>query len=145
MIFVTNDTNKGDWFHSELKTGIYPKAELFEEFHKATSGNHIKIIDFQKFLELFKLELRKVPQETTKPQNIETERVSPQFENDFNTQGIDLKEGMIIDHKEYGRGKIISIIGRSEDEIKIVTISFEGDEEKQFMLHLLKDIRVCTS
>ena len=49
VTFVSNE-KKSDWFHSEFKTSLYPKYELFDEFRRETSGQSINIINFEEFL-----------------------------------------------------------------------------------------------
>lgn len=49
VTFVSNE-KKTDWFHSEYKTSLYPKYELFDEFRRQTKGKSINIINFEEFL-----------------------------------------------------------------------------------------------
>lgn len=49
ITFVSNE-KKSDWFHSEYRTSLYPKFELFDEFRRITDGFSINIINFEEFL-----------------------------------------------------------------------------------------------
>jgi len=49
ITFISNE-KKADWFHSEFKTSLYPKYELFDEFRRETNGQSINIINFEEFL-----------------------------------------------------------------------------------------------
>lgn len=151
VVFVTNDTTKDGWFHNEYKTGVYPKAELFEEFFKETNGHSIKIIDFIKYFELYKIEIQNIVkvENTTSvsEQSMQIKGIASDILSSANSEDLkpELAPGMRIEHNIFGKGTIISIEEHVEDESKLVRIKFDSSTEMQFMLNLLDNLKYANS
>ena len=51
VIFITNDTEKNDWFNKDDKGKLIPREELIEEFYHYNQGVELIILSFEQFLE----------------------------------------------------------------------------------------------
>ncbi len=102
LIFVSND-QKNDWFYKQDKKGLYPKYELFDEFRRFTNGKSMQIINFPAFLEL----LDATPETVNEIK--ESIRKIEDVEFPKNHSPEKLLEGMMIEHRKFGRGIIKQI------------------------------------
>lgn len=127
VIFVSND-QKNDWFYKQDKVGLYPKFELFDEYRRATNGRTIHIIDFPKFLEL-----RKAKEETINDvkETIARSEDTQMYSRDFSHE--DLAEGMFVNHRRFGQGKITKLYHSGAGK-EWIELEFDSGIRKHFIL-----------
>lgn len=118
LILVSND-QKNDWFYKQDKTGLYPKYELFDEFRRFTDGFSLQIINFPKFLEIQHARAETIKEVRDSIKKIESNKNNflPNLSND------DITVGIMVEHKRFGKGKVISLEGAKPNEK--VEINFE--------------------
>lgn len=106
LVFVSND-QKNDWFYKQDKIGLYPKFELFDEFRRLSNGKNIAIIDFVKFLEFSNAKQETITEIKTS--------LNEAF-SDFQTNNPYLLENLQIEHPRFGKGQIMKIIDKDDDQ-----------------------------
>ena len=126
LILVSND-QKNDWFYKQDKKGLYPKYELFDEFRRFTNGRSMQIVNFPNFLELL----------NASPETVEEIKESIRnSEDDGYTRGYlatDLMEGLMIEHRKFGKGIIKEIVKNSRGN-HWFTVDFNDHGTKKLLV-----------
>lgn len=143
VVFVSND-KKGDWYYRQDNEGIYPKYELFDEFRTGTNGKSINIIDFPKFLEIFKIDAKIINDVKNIIQNepksfhklatpIPIEEIQKMYPG--------LKQGAVVIHPKFGEGIVINLYGNSIPNL-IADVNFGEEGVKKLFLRFTKGFEV---